>query len=113
MNANWFIFLDFFMKLMILNFIAFIIAASSLQINFRSEIVLTEHGTDIISSIRSIDIETIRVTSEKKYQELETSFFDLAEPIASRLIESLAIIPFLYYLPTYSLIRVKEFFLLI
>ncbi len=101
------------MKLIVLNFIAFIIAASSLQLNFRSEINFCEHGSDIISSIRSLDIDTIRVASEKRDQQIEASFVHLVERITLKGIEGFATIPFLHYLPTYGLIRLKEFFLLI
>jgi hypothetical protein len=101
------------MKLLILNIIAFIIAASSLNQNLHSEMNLNEHGSDVISSIRSLDIDTIRVTSEKRYQQIEASFVHLVEYITLRGTENLATIPFQYYLTTYSLIRLKEFFLLI
>jgi hypothetical protein len=101
------------MKLLILNIIAFIIAASSLHQNFRSEMNSSEYGSDVISSIRSLDIDTIRVTSEKRYQQIEASFVPLVAWITLRETENRATIPFQYYLTTYSLIRLKEFFLLI
>jgi hypothetical protein len=101
------------MKWMILNLIAFIIAASSLQVNFRSEINFSEHDSDNIGSLPSVNLHTLRTPSRKSFGRVEVTFHNDIELFISKVQTNLPTIPFLYYLPIYSLKRVKEFFLLI
>jgi hypothetical protein len=101
------------MKLSLLNLIALIIAVSSLQINSHSEISFNEEGTDSLSSSPLLHFSPIRSPSSKSSNETEILSQNFIEQAFFAVSSKLPAIPFLYYLPIYSLNRAKEYFLLI
>lgn len=100
-------------KHLLFNLIAFIIAASSLQVAFSLEINFSDEGHDVISSSPLINLAALRSPNGKNSQDVEISHENFVELAIFNIVSSLPTIPFLYYLPIYSLKRVKDFFLLI
>ena len=100
------------MKLILLNLIALIIAVTSLHVNVQSEINFNGDGTDSLNSLPPLNLDPLRPPGSKSSQAeiLTQSFFEQA---IFAILTRLPLESFLYYLPIYSLNRLKEFFLLI
>lgn len=101
------------MRLYLINLIALIIAVSSLHLSHNSGISFNTEGTDSLSSLPFLDIDPIRNPSNKHTHEIEIITRSFQETADFAYSETLAAISFLYYLPIYSLVRAKEYFLLI
>ncbi len=101
------------MKLRFLSLIALIIAVSSLHLNVESQIDFNREGTDVVSSSPLVDLEPMRSPNNKSSRETEifTQSFT-GQAIFADLLK-LPLMSCLYYIPVYSLTRLKEFFLLI
>ncbi len=101
------------MKLFVLKLVALIIAVSSLHLSFTTEINFSQAGDDALSSHPLLDVNPIHNPASK------SSFILLLPPLSTiqsaifSLVEKLSVDTFLYYLPIYSLVRAKEYFLLI
>lgn len=101
------------MKLLVLKLLTIVIALTSLHINFASEISFNYEGVDSIFSSALLDVDTTQATSSKRQHEIEITPTDEVREAIFSLRESLEQISFLFYLPIYSLVRAKSYFLLI
>ena len=101
------------MKLLFIKLIALMIAVASLQVAVDSNISFNEEGSNSLFSLPAFDLDPIRNPTNKSSVEADLIQPDLFSPLPFLPEVSLEIIPYLFYLPIYSLNRAKVYFLLI
>jgi vesicle coat complex subunit len=101
------------MQLFLLNILAILISVSSIHFEIHTEINFKEGLEDALSVEHIFDQSPLRNPSNKNsydHEILSLNFIETANFAASLVTSA---VDFLYYLPIYSLIRAKDYFLLI
>ena len=101
------------MRLLVVKLLVLIIAVTSLHMKLDLGMSFNTKGADSIASLPLLDINTIASPSNKLTQEVEIVSYVIEESAFLVFSETIKSIPFLYYLPIYSLVRAKEYLLLI
>lgn len=101
------------MRLYLLNILALLIAVSSIHFEIHSEISFKEGIEDALSAEHLLDQSPLSTPSNKNSYDHEILSLNLSETANIAATDIVSAVDFLYYLPIYSLIRAKEYFLLI